>query len=146
MYRVIQKEVYTLKHWFYKYYWPYGDVLYFDWRKNSQSYFHTLQALDVSPSCDAADVKSTIQLFSRLYQSQIDFLVGGFFPERVRKCRCTLDTDVVLANPSTQKAFPCALAAILNTTSLGRYNYCVRTWREIQIRTLRDFLSNRTWI
>jgi hypothetical protein len=30
---------------------------------NSQSYFHTLQVLDVSPTCDAADVKSVIQLF-----------------------------------------------------------------------------------
>jgi hypothetical protein len=34
-----------------------------DWRENSQSYFHTLQALDVSPTCDAADVKLKIQLF-----------------------------------------------------------------------------------
>jgi hypothetical protein len=31
--------------------------------ENSQSYFHTLQALDVSPTCDAADAKSIIQLF-----------------------------------------------------------------------------------
>jgi hypothetical protein len=38
-------------------------VLYTDWWENSQSYFHTLQALDVSPTCDAADVKSIIQLF-----------------------------------------------------------------------------------
>jgi hypothetical protein len=38
-------------------------MLYIDWRENSQSYFHTLQALDVSPTCDAADVKSIIQLF-----------------------------------------------------------------------------------
>jgi hypothetical protein len=35
----------------------YGDVLYIDWRENSQSYFHTLQALDVNPTCDAADVR-----------------------------------------------------------------------------------------
>jgi hypothetical protein len=63
IYRVIQKEVYNLKKLFYKYYWTYGDVLYIDWRENSQSYFHTLQALDVSPTCDAADVKSIIQLF-----------------------------------------------------------------------------------
>jgi hypothetical protein len=40
-----------------------ADVLYIVWRKNSQSYFHTLQALDVSPTCDTADVKSIIQLF-----------------------------------------------------------------------------------
>jgi hypothetical protein len=38
-------------------------VLYFDKRENSQSYFHTLQALDVSPICGVADVKSIIQLF-----------------------------------------------------------------------------------
>jgi hypothetical protein len=38
-------------------------VLFFDGRENSQSYFHTLQALDVGPTCDAADVKSIIQLF-----------------------------------------------------------------------------------
>jgi hypothetical protein len=31
--------------------------------ENYQSYFHTLQALDVSPSCDAVDVKSIIHLF-----------------------------------------------------------------------------------
>jgi hypothetical protein len=62
IYRVIQKEVYTLKDLFYKYYWTYGDVLYTDWRKNPQSYFHTLQALDVSPTCDTADVKSIIEL------------------------------------------------------------------------------------
>jgi hypothetical protein len=30
-----------------------GDMLYFDWRENSQNYFHTLQVLDVSPTCDA---------------------------------------------------------------------------------------------
>jgi hypothetical protein len=63
LYRVIQKEVYTLKNLFYTYYWIYGDVLYIDWREHSQSYFHTLQALDVSSTCDAADVKSMIQLF-----------------------------------------------------------------------------------
>jgi hypothetical protein len=62
-YGVIQKEVYALKNLFYKYYWTYGNVLYIDWRENSQSYFHTLQALDMSPTCDAADVKSIIQLF-----------------------------------------------------------------------------------
>jgi hypothetical protein len=33
------------------------------WRENCQSYIRTLQALDVSPTCDAADVKSIIQLF-----------------------------------------------------------------------------------
>jgi predicted ABC-type exoprotein transport system permease subunit len=38
-------------------------VLYVDRRENSQSYFHTLQALDVSPMCEAADAKSIIQLF-----------------------------------------------------------------------------------
>jgi hypothetical protein len=38
-------------------------MLYIDWRENSQSYFHTLEALDVSPTCEAADVKSIIQLF-----------------------------------------------------------------------------------
>jgi hypothetical protein len=38
-------------------------VLYIDWRENSQSYFHILQALDVSPTCDAEYVKSIIQLF-----------------------------------------------------------------------------------
>jgi hypothetical protein len=37
-------------------------MLYIDWWENSQSYFYTLQALDVSPTCDAADVKSIIQL------------------------------------------------------------------------------------
>jgi hypothetical protein len=63
IYRVIQKEVYTFKYLFYKYYWTYGDMLYTDWRENSQSYFNTLQALDASPTCDAVDVKSTIQLF-----------------------------------------------------------------------------------
>jgi hypothetical protein len=47
-YRVIQK-VYTFKNLFYKYYWTYGDVLYTDWRENSQSYFYTLQALNVNP-------------------------------------------------------------------------------------------------
>jgi hypothetical protein len=31
-------------------------------RTLSQSYFRTLQALDVSPTCDATDVKSIIQL------------------------------------------------------------------------------------
>jgi hypothetical protein len=67
-YRVIQKEVYTFKNLFYKYYWTYGDVLYIDWREKSQSYFHTLQALYVSPTCDVADVKSIIQLF--LHSSQ----------------------------------------------------------------------------
>jgi hypothetical protein len=46
-----------------QFYRTYGDVLYIDWRENSQSYFHTLQALDVSPTCDAADVKPIIQLF-----------------------------------------------------------------------------------
>jgi hypothetical protein len=34
-----------------------------DWKENSQSYFHTLQALDVSPMCDAADGESIIHLF-----------------------------------------------------------------------------------
>jgi hypothetical protein len=63
MYRVIQKEVYTFKNLFYKYYWTYGDVLYIDWRENNQNYFHTIQTLDVSPTCDAADIKSIIQLF-----------------------------------------------------------------------------------
>jgi hypothetical protein len=38
-------------------------VRYTDSRENSQSYFHTLQALDVRHKCDAADVKSIIQLF-----------------------------------------------------------------------------------
>jgi hypothetical protein len=63
LYRVIKKEVYNFKNVFYKYYWTYGDVLYIDWGENSQSYLHTLQALDVSPTCDAADIKSIIQLF-----------------------------------------------------------------------------------
>jgi hypothetical protein len=71
-YRVIQKEVYTFKNLFYKYYWTYGDVLYIDWRENSQSYFHTLQALDVSPTFDAADVKSIIQLFPHSSQHVTD--------------------------------------------------------------------------
>jgi hypothetical protein len=35
--RIIQKEVYTFKNVFCKYYWTYGDVLYIDWRENSQS-------------------------------------------------------------------------------------------------------------
>jgi hypothetical protein len=51
---------------------------------------------------------------------------------------------VALANSSMQKVFSCALAAILNITPLGIQHYCVRTWREIQIRMLRDFLSIRT--
>jgi hypothetical protein len=34
----------------------------------TQTYFHTLQALDVSATCDAADVKSIIQLFPHLLQ------------------------------------------------------------------------------
>jgi hypothetical protein len=38
-------------------------MLHTDLRENSQSYFHTLQALDVSPTCDAADAKSIVQLF-----------------------------------------------------------------------------------
>jgi hypothetical protein len=63
LYSVIQKEAYTFKNLFYKYYWTYSDVLYIDWRENSQSYVHTSQALDVSPTCDAADVKLIIQLF-----------------------------------------------------------------------------------
>jgi hypothetical protein len=63
-YTELFKKVYYFKKLFYKYYWTYGDVRYIDWRENSQSYFHTLQALDVSPTCDAADVKSIIQLFS----------------------------------------------------------------------------------
>jgi hypothetical protein len=68
IYMVIQKEVYTFKNVFYKYYWTYGDVLYIDWKENSQSYFHTVQALDVSPMCDVADVKSIIQLFPHSLQ------------------------------------------------------------------------------
>jgi hypothetical protein len=68
LYRIIHKEVYTFKNLFYKYYWTYGDVLYTDWRENSQSYFHTLHALDVSLTCDAADVTSIIQLFSQSSQ------------------------------------------------------------------------------
>jgi hypothetical protein len=63
LYRVIKKELYIFKNLFYKYYWTYGDVLYIDWRENSQNYFHTLQALDVSLMCDAVDIKSIIQLF-----------------------------------------------------------------------------------
>jgi hypothetical protein len=62
-YRVIQKDVYTFKKLFCKNYLTYGDVLYIDCRENSQSYFHTLQALDVSPTCEAEDIKSIIQLF-----------------------------------------------------------------------------------
>jgi hypothetical protein len=58
-----KRSIYTFKNLFYKYYWTYGDVLYIDWRENSQSYFHTLQAHDVSPTCDAADAKSIIQPF-----------------------------------------------------------------------------------
>jgi hypothetical protein len=64
----MQKEVHTFKNLFYKYYWTYGDVLYIDWRENSQSYCRTLQALDVSPTNDAADVSSIIRLFP--YSSQ----------------------------------------------------------------------------
>jgi hypothetical protein len=45
-------------------------VLYVEWRENSQSYFHTLQALDVSPTFDAA-VKSIIQLFPHSSQHYI---------------------------------------------------------------------------
>jgi hypothetical protein len=43
--------------------WTYGDVLYTGWRENSQSYVHTLQALNVRPTCEVADVKLIIQLF-----------------------------------------------------------------------------------
>jgi hypothetical protein len=57
---LFKKEVYTLKILFYNYYWTYGDVLFLDGRENSQSYVHTLQAPDVSPTCDAADVKLII--------------------------------------------------------------------------------------
>jgi hypothetical protein len=72
LYSVIQNEVYTLKNLSYKYYWTYDDVLYIDWREKSQSYFHTLQALDASPTCNAADVKSIIQLFhTRRSMSQV---------------------------------------------------------------------------
>jgi hypothetical protein len=60
---LFKKELYTSKNLFYKYYLIYSNMLYIDWRENSQSYFHTLQALDVSPTCDAADIKSLIQLF-----------------------------------------------------------------------------------
>jgi hypothetical protein len=71
-YRVIQKEVYTFKNVFYKHYWTYGDLLYIDWREKSWSYFHTLQALHVSPMCDAADVKSIIHLsHTRRSMSQV---------------------------------------------------------------------------
>jgi hypothetical protein len=63
IYRVTQKKGHTSKNLFFKHYWTYSDVLYIDWRENSQSYFHTLQAPDVSPTWDAADVKSIIQLF-----------------------------------------------------------------------------------
>jgi hypothetical protein len=65
---LLKKEVYVLKNLFYKYCWTYDNVLYIDWRENSQSYFHTLQTLDVSPTCDAAGVKSKIQLFPHLSQ------------------------------------------------------------------------------
>jgi hypothetical protein len=41
-------------------------------KENSRSYFHTLQALDVSPTCDAADVKSIIQLFPHSSQHVTD--------------------------------------------------------------------------
>jgi hypothetical protein len=73
LYRVIQKEIYTFKNLLCKYYWTYGDMLYIDWRENSQSYFHTLQTLYMSPTCDAADVKSIIQLFphTRRNMSQV---------------------------------------------------------------------------
>jgi hypothetical protein len=37
---------------------------------NFLSYFHTLQALDVSPACDAADVKSIFQNFFPPHSSQ----------------------------------------------------------------------------
>jgi hypothetical protein len=37
--------------------------IWLDWRENSQSYVHTLQALDVNPTCDVTYVKSIIQLF-----------------------------------------------------------------------------------
>jgi hypothetical protein len=65
---LFKKEVHTFKNVFYKYFWTYGDMLYIDWRKNCQSYFHTLQALDVSPTCNAADVKSIIQFFPHTSQ------------------------------------------------------------------------------
>jgi hypothetical protein len=46
----------------------------------------------------------------------------------VRRGRCQIDNPALLT---------------LHVTPLGRQNYCVRTWHlvEIQIRTLRDFLS-----
>jgi hypothetical protein len=67
-YKYFQGYSNTLSKICYKYYWTYGDVLYTDWRENSQSYFHTLQALDMSPTCDATDVKSIIQLFPQSSQ------------------------------------------------------------------------------
>jgi hypothetical protein len=39
VYKVIQKEVYTFKNLFYKYYWTYGNVLYTDWRENTKVIF-----------------------------------------------------------------------------------------------------------
>jgi hypothetical protein len=68
LYRVVQKEVYTFKNLFYKYYWTYGDMHIQTEGRNLQRYFHTLQALDMSPTCDVADVKSIIQLFPHLCQ------------------------------------------------------------------------------
>jgi hypothetical protein len=56
------KKKYKEVDLFNKYCWTYGDISYVDWRENSQSYYHTLEALDVSPTCDAADIKSIIEL------------------------------------------------------------------------------------
>jgi hypothetical protein len=39
-YRVVQKELYTFKNVFYKYYWTYGDLLYTDWTELSKLFPH----------------------------------------------------------------------------------------------------------
>jgi hypothetical protein len=162
MYRVIKKEVYTFKNLFYKYYWTYGDVLYIHWRENSVSYFHTLQTLDVNPTCDVTDAKSIIQLFP--YSSQ--YVTGNSShslsdaPLQIIESVGNGGTNTASRSPTKKeshdvrsgdlgghlskcRSFSCALVAILKITPLGRQNYCVRTWREIQIRTLSDLLSIR---
>jgi hypothetical protein len=64
------RSIHFQKIYFFNYYWTYGDVLYtIEWRENSQSYFHTSQAVDVSLTCDAADVKSIINFFPHSSQN-----------------------------------------------------------------------------
>jgi hypothetical protein len=72
IYRVIQKEEKHFQKFILQVLLDIGDMLYIDRKENSQSYFHTLQSLDMSPTCDAADVKSIIQLFPHSSQHVTD--------------------------------------------------------------------------